>query len=220
MRSADVGQLLSLISHEVRAPLGVMRGYMRLLEQNGDGLSDQQRHAVGAALKAGERAAEVLNQVSALGRLQRHEITLSLAHKQLTPLLRDAVQHVIMPGEPVVTVHVGDVPDVTVMADADLLRGAIAGLTTAVVRAQAADTRVYLLGREEPRDGERGIVLTITAMEPLTATHADGPLDIARGGLGLELPIATFLIDAHRGQVLERREQNRFVGVVVWLPIA
>jgi signal transduction histidine kinase len=219
MRSADVGQLLSLISHEVRAPLGVMRGYMRMLEQHSNGLSDRHRQAVAAALKAGERAAEVLNQVSALARLQRHEITLSLAQTPLTPLLREAVHHVVMPAEPVVTVHVGDIPDVAVMADGDLLRGAIAGLTTAAVRAQAVDTRVYLLGREEPRDGERGIVLTITAMEPLTATHTDGPLDLSRGGLGLELPIAAFLIDAHRGQVLERREQDRFVGVVTWLPV-
>jgi signal transduction histidine kinase len=219
MRSAEVGQLLSLISHEVRAPLGVMRGYMRMLEQQGDAISDQQRQAVGAALKAGERAAEVLNQVSALGRLQRHEVSLSLAQKPLTPLLREAVHQVVMPAEPIVTVHVGDIPDVAVMADADFLRSAIAGLITAVVRAQAVDTRVYLLGREEPRDGERGLVLTITAMEGLTATHADGPLDISRGGLGLELPIAAFLIDAHRGQVLERREQNRFVAVVVWVPI-
>jgi hypothetical protein len=71
----------------------------------------------------------------------------------------------------------------------------------------------------EARDGERGIALTITAMEPLKASHVDCPLDLSRGGLGLELPIAAFVIDAHRGQVMERREQQRFVGVVVWLPI-
>jgi signal transduction histidine kinase len=219
MRAAEVGQLLSLISHEVRAPLGVMRGYLRMLEQQGTELSDQHRHAVTAAFKASERAAEVLNQVSALGRLHRHEITLSLAQRPLEPLLRDAIHHVVMPSDPIVTVHVGDVTNVSVMADGDFLRGAIAGLTTAVVRAQAVDARVYLLAREDTRAGERGVVITITAMEALTATHTESALEISRGGLGLELPIAVFLIDAHRGLVFEQREQNRFVGVVIWLPV-
>ena len=219
MHSDHVGRLLSLISHEVRAPLGVMRGYMRLLEQQGTELSPQHRHAVSAALKAGERATEILAQVSALARLHRGEVRLSLAHVRLEPLLREAVHAVVMPAEPVVTIHVGDTPDVALMADADLIRAAFAGLTAAVVRAQAVDNRVFLLAREETRDGERGVTTTITAMEAVSATHVDGPLELLRGGLGLELPIAAYVVDAHRGQVVERRDQERFVGVVVWLPI-
>jgi signal transduction histidine kinase len=215
----ELGRLLSLISHEVRAPLGVIRGYLRLLEQQGTELTPLHRQAVAAALKAGERATEILNQVSALARLHRGEATLSMTHTALEPLLRAAVHDVAMPPEPVVTVHVAETPDVAIAADAAMLRSAIAGLTTAVVRAQAVDARVYLVSREEARDGERGIVLTITAAEPVTAAHVDRPLDIARGGLGLELPLAVFLIDAHRGRVVERQHDNRFVGVVVWLPL-
>ena len=215
----ELGRLLSLISHEVRAPLGVMRGYMRLLEQQGTELSEPHRHAVTAALKAAERATVILGQVSALARLHRGEIALSLKHTPLEPLLRSAASAVNMPPEPVVTLHVGQIPDLTLMADDDLLRAAVAGLTASVVRAQAVDNRVFLLAREGTHEGARGVTITITATEAVTATHVDGPLDLLRGGLGLELPIATFVIDAHRGHVLERREQDRFVGVVVWLPI-
>jgi signal transduction histidine kinase len=218
MQPHDVGQLLSLISHEVRAPLGVIRGYLRMLQQQSAELSDSHRQAVAAALKAGDRATELLNQVSALARLHRHEVTPSLAQTAWQPLLRAAIHEVAMPAEPVVTVHVGDVPEVAVMADADMLRVAIAALVTAVVKAQAADARVHLLGHHELRDGVRGVVLTIAPMERLAATHVDRPLDLSRGGLGLELAIAAYLIEAHRGHVHERREQERFVGVIVWLP--
>ena len=218
MHSDDVGKLLSLISHEVRAPLGVMRGYLRLLDQHA-ALSDPHRQAVASAMKAGDRATEILNQVSALAKLQRGEIALSLGHTELEPLLRSAAAAVPLPDDPAVTVHVKDTPKVMVMADAALLRSAVTGLITAVVRAQAMDARVYLLTREEPREDERGVIVTITAMEALRATHHDGPLNIGRGGLGLELPISAFIVDAHRGEIAERSEENRFVGVVLWLPI-
>jgi signal transduction histidine kinase len=215
----DIGRLLSLISHEVRAPVGVMKGYMRLLDQQATELSEQHRLAIAASLRAADRAAEVLAQVSDLARLHRGEIVPSLRQIALEPLLRSVVPAVKMPPAPIVTLHVGETPDVTVMADEGLLRSGLATLTGAVVRAQPADNRVYLLARDEPFDGKRGVAITITAREAVSASHVDGPLDLLRGGLGIELPIAAFLIEAHRGHVLERRDQTRFVGVVVWLPI-
>jgi nitrogen-specific signal transduction histidine kinase len=32
------------------------------------------------------------------------------------------------------------------------------------------------------------------------------------------LPIASFILDAHRGHVLERRSENRLTGFTIWLP--
>jgi signal transduction histidine kinase len=219
VHSDELGSLLSLISHEVRAPLGVMRGYLRLIEQQGTELSDMHRHAIAAALKASERATEILGQVSTLARLHRREVLLSRNAHALEPLLRSAAQGVKAPPDPVVTVHVGDTPAVDVLADEALLGAALSSLIAATVRAQAVDNRVFVLAREERRDAEAGVVITITPMEAESATHAHAPLDIARGGLGVELPIALFVVNAHGGHVLERRERDRFVGVVLWLPI-
>lgn len=196
-----------------------MRGYMRLLDQQGGELSDQHRHAVTASLRAGDRATAILNQLSVLARLHRGEVALSLGHVALEPLLRSAVNAVVMPPEPIITVHVGETPAVTLMADEELIRRALTALTGAVVRAQATDNRVYLLSREEKQDGERGVTITITAMEAVSGTHEDRLLDLSRGGLGLDLPIAAFIVDAHRGDLRERRADTRFVGVVIWLPI-
>jgi two-component system, OmpR family, sensor histidine kinase ArlS len=218
MNHDDFGRLLSLISHEVRAPLGVMRGYMRLLEQQGTELSEPHRHAVTAALKASERATEILGQVSALARLQRQDVV-TLKPTPLEPLLRTAVHAVTMPPEPIVTVHVGDTPALTLRADEDLLRVAVAGLTSAVVRAQAVDCRVYLLTREELRDDRRGVMLTIATTDVEHTRARQVPLDVMRGGLGLDLPIAACIIATHRGSVCERREDDRFAGIAAWIPL-
>jgi signal transduction histidine kinase len=218
MNHEQLGRLLSLISHEVRAPLGVMRGYMRLLEQQSRDLPETHRHAVTAALKASDRAADILGQVSALARLQRDEVAAALKPTAVEPLLRAAVQAVSMPPEPIVTVHVGEIAALSITADEPLLRIALAGLTSAVVRAQATDCRIFLLAKAETRDGRPGVRLTITATECESATARELPLDITRGGLGLDLPIAAFIIAAHDGLVLERHEDNRIAGIVVWVP--
>ena len=218
MNHEQLGRLLSLISHEVRAPLGVMRGYMRLLEQQSHDLPETHRHAVTAALKASDRATDILGQVSALARLQRDEVAAALKPTALEPLLRAAVHAVSMPPEPIVTVHVGETAALSITADEELLRIALAGLTSAVVRAQATDCRVFLLARPETRDGRPGVMLTITPTESESASAHEVPLDITRGGLGLDLPIAAFIIAAHDGLVFERHEDNRFAGIIVWVP--
>jgi signal transduction histidine kinase len=219
MTADEVGRLLSLISHEVRAPVGVMRGYLRLLEQQDAGLSEAHRQAVAAGLKAGDRATSLLAQISALARLYRGELTLSRRHLPLEPLLRSTIHEVPLPPAPIVTLHVGDTAPVALMADEELIRTAMAGLTSAVVRALAHDARVFLIAREEHRNDERGVAITIGAIEPVDTPYADGPLDLARGGLGLELPMAAFIVAAHGGGVEERREHERLAGVVVWLPV-
>jgi signal transduction histidine kinase len=193
---------------------------MRLLEQQSHGLSESHRHAVSAALKASDRATDILGQVSSLARLQRNDVAAALKPTPVEPLLRAAVHAVSMPPEPIVTVHVAEAPALSVAADEELLKAAIAGLTSAVVRAQAADCRVYLLASNERRANRPGVRLTIGTTEIETGNDRaqEAPLDIMRGGLGLDLPIAAFIVAAHYGEVSERHEDNRFVGISLWLP--
>lgn len=218
MSPDELGHLLSLVSHELRAPLGVIRGYMRLLEQQGTELSEQHREAVAASLRAGERAAGIINQLSALARLYRREVMLAPRPASLEAVLRAAIHEVAMPRDPVVTIHVGDTPAIEVTVDEPLFRTAIASLTTAVARAQATDSRIYLLAREAHQDGIAGVMLMITSAPEQRDAERDRPLDIMRGGLGLDLPVAAFVVEAHRGQLREHRAHNRLTGFSVWMP--
>ena len=217
MQSDQSPRVLSLLSHELRGPLGVIRGYLRLLEQTGPDLSDQHRQAVSAALKASDRAADLLTQTSMLAQLQRHETPFDFKRVAFKDIVAAAVEDVRLPRDPAVRLDVAEGPAALISADEALLRGAIATLCSAVVRAQAAETTLKLAVDEQARDGVAGVRLKIaadTSSEALT----ERPIDITRGGLGLDLPIAQHLIAAHHGEVSELGRGERFAGMVVWLP--
>ena len=213
-----LARLLSLISHEVRAPLGVMRGYLRLLEQQG-AVSEAHRPAVTAALRAGDRAAEILGQVSALARLESGEVVPARAPTPLPQLLSTTAAGLTLPVDPAVTIALDAAPDVSIQADEPLLRAALTGLISAVLRAQASDTTVRVHAEPDDHGALRGIAITATAdRSPKPAPGA--PLDLSRGGLGLDLALAVWIVDAHDGHVSEQRAGERLTGMVVWLPVA
>jgi two-component system, sporulation sensor kinase B len=203
----DLGSLLSLISHEVRNPLGVTRGYMRLLEQQAGTMSESQRQAVAASLRATDRANDILNQMSALARFYRGEVTLARQRTTVAPL----------PSDPLVTTHVVDTPELEITADPEMLQSAISLLTTAVIRGQPADTRVNLRAHAQSREHSDGVSIEIMCVHNGDGASAHD-LDVTRGGLGLDLPIATCIARAHGGDIREHRLGKRLVGIVLWLP--
>jgi signal transduction histidine kinase len=215
---ADSSGLLSLLSHELRSPLGVIRGYLRLLDQQGEALSESHRAAIGKALTASERAAELLSQASTLAQLQKNETTLELKPAALGTLLKAAAGGVRLPEDPRVTLEIIDSADVLVDADPGLLAGALTALTSAVSRAQAAETTLQIATTRETLHGRDGVSIGIApiAANPLHARE----LDITRGGLGLDLPIAAAIVEAHHGRVQELRDGDRYAGVVVWMPLS
>ena len=212
----DLGRLLSLVSHEVRGPLGVMRGYLRLLEQRGQGLDEMQRRAITAALGAGDRAAALLDDLSGLARLCRREAMPPPRSVLLEPLLSAAAAAVPVPNDQNVTMSVLPAPDLRVLGDEALLRQALAGLLTAVVRSQIRSGTLVVRAREERRD-RAGVTVTIDNGEHDAALQRE-EIDVFRGGFGLALPIASEIVRYHGGHVHERREGQRLAAVVVWLP--
>jgi signal transduction histidine kinase len=212
----DLHHLLSLISHELRAPLGVMRGYLRLLEQRAD-MPEASREAVAAALRASARAADLLGQVSTLAQIERRETVFELQPVAVVGLLAALADKAALPGDPTITLSLGACADVRVMADRARLADALTSLATAVVRAQAhaAATISCRIVDEGPRGCE--IAVDRSEMPRETTLH---DLDIGRGGLGLDLPIAAAIVAAHHGRIVERRAGTVCVGMVVWLPTA
>lgn len=219
MTSDDFPGLLSLLSHELRSPLGVIRGYLRLLDEPGAALSDSQRTAIGMALKACERAVELLGQAGTLAQLQNNEIAVELKRVAILSLLQTAAADLRLPVDPTVRLEVVDAAGVEVDADAALLPGALASLIAAVARAQAAETTVRITANRHVADGRAGVSIAIATIAHTNSLIARD-LDIARGGLGLDLPIAAALVAAHGGRVQELRDGDRYAGVVVWMPVS
>jgi signal transduction histidine kinase len=199
--------------------LGVIRGYLRLLDQQGEALSESHRAAIGKALTASERAAELLAQASTLAELQKNETTIELKPVALGSLLQTAAAGVRLPEDPRVTLEIVDSADVGVDADPALLGGALTALASAVARAQATETTLQILATREALHGQDGVSIAIAPIGAANALRAR-ELDIMRGGLGLDLPIAAALVAAHHGRVQELRDGDRYAGVVVWMPVS
>ena len=218
MSSDELPRLLSLLSHELRGPLGVVRGYLKLLEQRGTELSEQHLRAITAALRATDRAAAVLDQASKLAQLNRDEMHIELTRVSLDLILDDAVRKVTLPENPVIKLRRGGPCGEYVLADAQFLSDVFTTLIGAIARAQPKAATISTVCTLEPFETRDGIVIElVTSPEGESTRRA---FDISRGGLGLELPIAARVIAAHGGTIEDLRDGERPTGFRVWLPRA
>jgi signal transduction histidine kinase len=215
----EVASLLSLISHEIRSPLGVVRGYLRMLNQSGGERSDQSQQLITAALKASERAAEVLAQISTLARLHEGDSSFEFKPVSLRGVVDGAASAIVLPADPIVQLQIGHVEAVDVIADTGFLQGALASLLSSVIRAQGREATIEISTQREQRDGEGGVLIQMISNNTPASGSPTLPLNLSRGGLGLELPIAATIIDAHCGHVRELQSPSGYAGVVVWLPL-
>jgi signal transduction histidine kinase len=213
----DAGRLLSLLSHELRSPLGVIRGYLRMLDDPSSTLSNQQRMAVSAALRAADQAAHLLAQASQLAQLHRGEVQRSAVPTGLKALLESALPAPAL--DPPITYDVGDVAVQTVSANRDQLRATLHSLIAAVARAQTTPGSIAIDASRRRHGNEEGVLISMRRQD-LPKQAVEMPLDTTRGGLGLDLPIAEAVVASHGGHITEIADGGRCVGVVVWLPVA
>lgn len=210
--------MLSLLSHELRSPLGVMRGYLRLLDQQAAELSPMHREAVAAALRASERCVELLAQASALAQIWRQETPITHFPLALNEVLEPLAQTLHATNDQPLPVAVAPAPELQVSGDRRLLWTALSSLVLSVHRAQPEPLTVDVSAHAERRDQRDGVVILIAPRGDTAGAVAETPLDLRRGGLGLELPMAAAIIEAHHGSVHERRAANARMSVVVWFP--
>lgn len=197
--------LLSVIGHELRGPLGVTRGYLRLLAQGGS-LDERQVKAVTEASRAADRMAALLDEVSTYARWARGEVALTTALVALAPLLHGITD--ALPAGTAVTVSAPE--ELTVHADAVHLQTALHALATAVARALPdAATLAVIATRTD--DGRVHVTL---GGESAEAVEERAP-DLRRAGVGLGLALAHLVIQAHGGSLAERHAGGRWNGYVI-----
>ena len=218
-RLAAVGQMAAMVAHEVRNPLGILRGQVELArERLGDGVAPRER----------ERFAEMIAEVDRLGALT--EDFLGLARD--TPLDRAPVDlgalatavaddvRVVAP-EARVTAAVPE-RELVVRADADRLRQAIRNLALNAVQIGGAGVSVRV--EVAPASGGRARVAVVddgpgvpadlagTLFEPFVSARA--------GGSGLGLAIARRIAERHGGTlVLESPPGHTGATFAIYLPV-
>jgi two-component system, chemotaxis family, CheB/CheR fusion protein len=235
--SSDLARLLSLIAHELRTPLSVTSGYVKMLASERPGpLTEAQKHALGGAGRSCAHLTAVATDLSLLGRLERGEISPQPAAIDLKALAAEVAEgYVVHPDHPV-TVSVTDgasAPPLTLQADPNHLKRALTALLAAVVRAAPDDGAVRIgwktltasngwSGVAGMDDGPRAVIglALVDRLDALLEADASSleQLDELQAGLGMALPVVRRLMGLEGGTIRAARE-SQALGLRLTLPM-
>ena len=198
----ELSKALNILAHELRGPLGVIQGYLRLLRQRRIESEDETRMLTGMQDASGRIAALGRQAVELAGVLER-----PLSNDPPAPLaavIQTALQQAALAAPATV-----DLPDA--IAAMPVRRGsspavtaAFAALLQAVAKDATGSPIAVVAG---PAGADRievkmGPPELVTDRES-TAARSDAPEDLrlSRGGLGLSLVLASYALDAIEAQL-------------------
>ena len=212
MPDTTLPTLLSLASHELRGPTGVVRGYLRLLEQDPT-LGERPRRVMTEMTRATDRLAALLDELSELAHLKDGRIKLTLRSMSLRSVLNQAVQAVDLPENVEMDLDVVAPADVRMRVDEARLRAVFCTLIVTLARAQAGSSGFDL----RLSKGRTSAQVVVQPRSLGRGTVVEQAVDFSRGGTGLRLPIAEAVVHAHGGRLRERWVAGRWAGFVVKL---
>ena len=215
---------LSLIVHELRSPVAVVGGYLRLLLQSDlEALSERQRKML---QEANSSCARVFRLIQEINDLASSDDARRDQRPSQIPVFAVCEELLASAGpqggpRPVFGCADGDRPAV-VSGDAGKLRQAFASLVSAVAR-EYGENPLEGCGFVHAEGGQRNAVVALGGTglrnhqeQVLTRKMA---FDRWRGGSGLAVPIACHTIEAHGGRVWSFSDAA--TRVVAWsLPLA
>ena len=213
---------LDLVAHEIRSPASIVSGYLRLLQQDSDGLSARQRRMVDEAGRACGRMLTLLHEIGELASLERIVLVPAPTAVQVFDVCGDALKSLSAENGPAAVFTRHD-PGASAIVDGNAawLKRAFVALMAATAREHRAEALEChgFIGDEDgcPRAAIAFGPCGIFNRDSLIA-HRD-TFDRWRGGTGLSVPIACRIIELHGGRVWSPPgADSRAVG---WaLPIA
>jgi signal transduction histidine kinase len=197
---------LALVAHELRSPASIVSGYLRLLQQDADGLTERQRRMTDEAGRACARMLRLIQEIGELANLEANEPVRASTDVAVFAVCAAALKSAAETagsGFPAFTCADAD-RGAMVEGDAARLTMAFSALMAATMREHGTDPvecHGFVANGEGPPSavivcGPRG---TAAAGSSLNA-HRE-PFDRWRGGTGLSLPIACRLIESYGGCV-------------------
>ena len=216
---------LSLAVHELRTPITVTTGYLRMLlrEQAGP-VSDRQRKMLEEAERSSGRINALISELSELGKLVAGELTPPAVTFNLAGLVAEVASGMHEDADRGIRIEVRATHHVTVAGDRMRLGAALRALVHAALRERVAPGVVVVECSTIADGGGPWAVVTIgddtaiPALADLARAAAPPPFDEWRGGLGLALPVGRRLIEAHGGAVWSAPDNPR-AGSAFRLPL-
>lgn len=205
-------EYVSLISHDLRAPLNAIMGYAELLQMKlspGE-MEREAKHAEAIARSARQMNAMIQDLLEST-RLESGGLELRRKPTDLPRLVAEAIQGV---GSPAARQRIRvQVPEAAcpVFADRERLERALVNLLTNALKYSPPEAPVLV--RLEPREGEmivsvidRGVGVPPEEMAHLFGRFYRATTGTKAGGLGLGLYISRLIVEAHGGRIWAESE--------------
>ncbi len=215
----------SLAAHELRTPVSVISGYLRMLLQDQAGpLTEQQRRILEGAASSCTRIAMLLAEMSELEKFESGDVVVPDTPVDLASLVADVSGRLHEGDDRGVRLEVRTASPVTVQGDPVRLTAALHVLVLAALRAHSGPGVVVVECGAAPDTAPGWAIVTIgdEAIDraALSAVHAaQAPFDEWPGGLGLGLSVARRVIEAHGGSVWSTPPGARPAGSAFRLPL-
>ncbi len=194
-------RLLSLAAHELRTPISVVGGYLRMLQHDRDSIGERQQRMIDEAEKACARLVAIVSELSDIGKLDDGRTKLQAEPLDVFGLVRDVAGKADEAAERGVRLVIrGETGAASLRGDRVHLNTVFAALLKAVLREQQDSTVVVVDLRRQP-DGSALIVIAREPDADIATTRPPATFDELRGGLGLALPVARRVIERHRGRI-------------------
>jgi signal transduction histidine kinase len=216
---------MSLAVHELRTPVTVVCGYLRMvLKEHGGPLTDKQKKMLQEAERSCERITALVAEMSDLGKLESREISIAHQELDLGALLVEVAKDMPEGEDRGVRLEVrASNRPITVMGDRARLSAAITTLLHAALR-ERGEPGVIVADCTVIDGTPKWAVLAIGEEEALPSLIAAGlgtppPFDEWRGGLGLALPVARRVVEALGGAMWSAPGDRPRAGSAVRLPL-
>ena len=195
---------LSLAVHEFRTPVTVVAGYLRmLLREQGGPLTDKQRKMLEEADRSCARLGALVGEMSDLGKLESHELSLARQEVDINQLVTELPDRAREGADRGVHLEVRPAPTpLVVVGDRVRLSAALNTLIHAALRERGEPGVVVAecsMARDEGNWGVVAIGDDSLLSSLRESRRTPPPFDEWRGGLGLALPVARRIIEAHGG---------------------
>lgn len=206
-------RFLTLLGHELRAPAGVVGGYLALLERDAS-LTPAQRRAVEGARQAQRVIVDILDDARRLA----DGATPAAAHGPAVRLAAVTEALAVLASSASIGVTIAEpLPPAAVEGPADVLASALFAVARAVTREHGAD--VVCSAAVEERH-PRAILLRMCPAETAADASADRvDFQALRSGLGLALLVAQARIERLGGTLHDLRRGDARAGVEITLPV-
>jgi signal transduction histidine kinase len=200
----DCRRLLSLLAHEMRSPGAVVAGYLRMLKgPSTSEMPTREQKMIEEANRSCARLMHIVQELSDFVELSSN-VELQRAPLPIFTLCDEVVQGAAEEGSDVSFVVDDDDREAMIEGHELRLKQAVTALVASLVRDRGnAPVEARGLVHRTPSRlavitfGEPGAI--VNADEVLK--HQEMPFDRWRGGMGLSLPIAHRIVEAHHGNL-------------------